>query len=79
MTDTRTSQSKNKRAMKMFDAGSEGISTSQEGISLISAQDILTLPKERALILVQGFASNPIYCTVPMYFKEKSLKELVKN
>ena len=77
MTDIKTSESKNKRAMEILDAGSEGISKSQEGISLISAQDILTLPKERALILVQGFASNPIYCKIPMYFKDKGLKKLI--
>jgi type IV secretion system protein VirD4 len=79
ITDTRTSQSKNKRSMKIFDAGSEGTSKSQEGVALVSSQDILNLPNDMALILIQGFAANPIYAKIPMYFKDKDLKNLIKS
>lgn len=52
-------------------------SISQEGIALVSAQDVLNLQKGKCLIIVQGHASNPIIADNPFWFEDKKLKKLL--
>ena len=65
-TDARISKS-SKESKKMTDRDS--FSVSQEGIPLISPQDILNLNKNRCLIVVQGYAANVILADIAWYFK----------
>jgi len=65
-TDAKISKS-SKESKKMNDRDS--FSVSQEGIPLISPQDILNLNKNRCLIVVQGYAANVILADIAWYFK----------
>ena len=62
-TETRESESKQK--------GGKSVSKSEEGISLVTAQDIMNLDKDKCLILVEGFSANPILANIPWYYKNK--------
>ena len=48
-------------------------STSQEGLALVTPQDILNLEDGKCLIITQGFASKPIMANIAWYFKNKSM------
>ena len=51
----------------------DSISTSQEGISLVTPQDILNLNENQCLIIVQGFAATPILADIAWFFKNQEL------
>ena len=48
---------------------SDSLSVSQEGLALVTAQDILNLPKNKCLIITQGFAARPVLANIAWYFK----------
>lgn len=74
-TRIRTSYSRNINSKDMRSSQSRSIS--EEGIPLISAQEINSLPEGRALILAHGFLHNPIKAELPFYFKDRKMKKLV--
>jgi len=56
------------------------ISEAEEGLALVTAQDILNMPEGKCLILAQGNLSRPIKANAALYFKDSGLKKLlVKN
>ena len=71
-TDTRTSTSKRDKASPHHNEG-KSISKSEEGIYLVTPQDILNLDKNQCLIIVQGFAATPILADIAWWFKDKNL------
>lgn len=75
-TDTKISKSskssKTISIAKNTDQGS--ISSSQEGLYLITPQDILNLEKNKCLVIVQGFAANVILADIAFYFLDSSYK-----
>jgi type IV secretion system protein VirD4 len=54
------------------------ISSSEEGIPLVSAQEIMFMKKEKFLLLCQGGYHTPIVGDIPFYFQEPKLKRLVE-
>lgn len=58
-------------------AGRKSESTSEEGIPLISDQDILNQPVDQCLVLAVGHYARPITAKIPYWFKNKELKAIV--
>lgn len=71
-TDTKVSKSsKSSQTFSMTKNNDRGsISSSQEGIYLVTPQDILNLNKNHCLIIVQGFSANVILADIAWWFKQ---------
>ena len=71
-TDTKVSKSsKSSQTFSMTKNNDQGsISSSQEGIYLVTPQDILNLNKNHCLIIVQGFSANVILADIAWWFKQ---------
>ena len=67
-TDTRISKSSKESKTTI---SHDSISKSQEGIYLVTPQDILNLNKNQCLIIVQGFAASIILADIAWWFKIK--------
>ena len=79
-TQTRRSKSSSKSQNQrnfLIGNNSDSVSTSNEGIALVTPQDILSLKDRHYLILVQGHVSRPILSNAAFWFEDKVLKELV--
>jgi type IV secretion system protein VirD4 len=78
-TDIRESKGKSlsSREMQLNNSVGQNISTSEEGIALVSPQDILSLKRSCCFILAQGFSAFPIKAKIPFYFSERVFKKLV--
>jgi len=73
-TDIRTSRSKkDSNIILSSQNNSDSTSTSEEGIYLVTPQDILNLNENQCLIIVQGFAATPILADICWWFKNKDL------
>ncbi len=72
-TEERVSESKQSGKSK----GSK--STSQEGLRLFTAQDIMNLPKENTLILSQGFLAKPVLARTAYFFEDKKMMNDLKR
>lgn len=69
-TDVRTSTStKDKVSLSPRQSEGKSVSKSEEGIYLVTPQDILNLDKNQCLIIVQGFAATPILADIAWWFK----------
>ncbi|MDD2840005.1 MAG: type IV secretory system conjugative DNA transfer family protein [Rickettsiales bacterium] len=64
-TENRISKSSSNNKFKK----DKSISESQEGIKLVTPQDILNLEKDKCLILVQRYCAQVIKADIPWYFK----------
>lgn len=77
-TSIRTSTSSGNNSKERLLGGdrsiSEGLSKSEEGLNLITAQDILNLSKKECIILAQGFHASPIKAKIAFYFKQWRFK-----
>lgn len=73
-TDIKTSRSKKEANIisNSKNNSTNSISTSQEGIPLVTPQDILNLHEDQCLIIVQGFAATPILANIAWFFKMNS-------
>lgn len=71
-TDTKQSYSHSKN--NPLDKGS--VSSSLEGLKLITAQDILNLPDDECIIIVEGFAKYPIRAKTSNFFNTEPFKSL---
>ena len=83
-TTTRISTSRNQSnkgdlKISLQNSSGKSKSTSSEGISLITPQDILNLHSDNCLLLVQGHAGKPILARSPMWFQEKELTKLIQR
>lgn len=67
VTEKRTSESHN--SQRNLGHSSRSVSTSEEGLPLISAQEILNLDKEKCMIVVEGYAKEPILAEIPFWFE----------
>ena len=78
-TNIRKSEGKsiNARDMQLNNSVGQNISTSEEGLALVSPQDILSMKKNCSYIMVQGFAAFPIKSKIPFYFNERTFRKLV--
>ncbi|MBW1615590.1 MAG: type IV secretory system conjugative DNA transfer family protein [Deltaproteobacteria bacterium] len=70
---TRKRKSKSKQATKFFGSVQEG----QEGIPLILPQEIMSLPKDKVLILVQNNFQTPILAKPALWFQDKTLSKFI--
>lgn len=68
-TEERISVSKKEPSLISNTQNQDSVSTSQEGIYLVTPQDILNLDENQCLIIVQGFAATPILADIAWYFK----------
>lgn len=69
-TEIKTSKSQ-KEAGIISKNNHDSVSTSQEGISLVTPQDILNLNQNQCLIISQGFAASPILADICWWWKNK--------
>ncbi|MBT4989378.1 MAG: type IV secretory system conjugative DNA transfer family protein [Rickettsiales bacterium] len=78
-TEKRYSDSKSKgsRSISVTNNQNKSVSTSEEGVPLVTTQDILSMQKNNCLIITQGFAATPIKAKIPFFFKEQQLKKLI--
>ena len=78
-TERRYSDSKSKgsRMTAITSNQNKSISTSEEGVALVTPQDILSMHKDRCLIITQGFSAMPIKAKISFFFNEPKLKRLV--
>tara|TARA_R110000868_G_scaffold190862_1_gene434705 strand:+ start:4789 stop:5856 length:1068 start_codon:yes stop_codon:yes gene_type:complete len=72
-TDKRQSTSKSNNQKDILKTN-KSISTSAEGIQLVTTQDILNLKEGECIILGQGYMRNPIQAQIPYYFKNQDFK-----
>jgi type IV secretion system protein VirD4 len=58
---------------------SKSKSSSDEGIRLVSAQDLLNLKKDEMIITVYGHKATPIKAKINYYFKDKKMKNVINK
>ena len=78
-TDVRKSSSKSTSSRQLQNSSS-GVSKSlsQEGVPLVTPQDILNLNKKTCFIVSQGYSAFPIKAKVAYYFKDRYFQSLLK-
>ena len=54
-------------------------SYTQEGVPLLSPQDILTLSQHKCYIVAQGHSHKPLSTNIAFWFNDHRLKKLVKQ
>lgn len=57
----------------------KNVSESEEGIDLVSAEDILNLNSDECVVVIEGFANRPIKASIPFYFKNKKMAKLCRK
>ena len=73
-TERRRSQSKSRNS-KLLDSNAsmgESDSVSDEGVALVTSQDILSMKQDTCLILSQGYLAFPIKAKIAYYFDKKN-------
>lgn len=79
-TDKRKSSSSSKKStIQIANNESKSTSISEEGLALVTPQDILNLDQGKILILAQGNFSTPILADAPLWFKENQLRKIIKQ
>jgi type IV secretion system protein VirD4 len=70
-TDTKLSKSSKDSSISIISQGNNtgSISTSQEGLYLVTPQDILNLNKNQCLLIVQGFSANVVLADIAWWFR----------
>lgn len=70
-TDTKLSKSSKDSSKSIISQGGSAgsISTSQEGLYLVTPQDILNLNKNQCLLIVQGFSANVVLADIAWWFR----------
>lgn len=56
----------------------QSYSTSEEAKRLVTAQDILNIPKDKVLILATGHKATPIFAQANFYFKDRTERQKTK-
>ncbi|OCL90588.1 type IV secretory system conjugative DNA transfer family protein [Aliarcobacter thereius] len=71
--------SKSKSENFMTNNGSSSSSQNLEGVPLVKAEDLLSLPFGEAIVIVQGNRTVPIKAKTPFYFKNKQMIKAIKE
>ncbi|WP_024954370.1 type IV secretory system conjugative DNA transfer family protein [Sulfurospirillum arcachonense] len=74
-TFTRTKESESTQ----FNKATGSKSKSDEGYSLVTAQDLLNLKKDEMIITVYGYKARPIKAKINFYFENKKMQKLIKK
>jgi type IV secretion system protein VirD4 len=70
------SKSSSNKALTVQSQEGRSKSQSEEGIALITPQDIVNLEPDKCIILAQGNISQPIKAKIAFYYKDSFLKKL---
>ncbi|OCL81911.1 type IV secretory system conjugative DNA transfer family protein [Arcobacter porcinus] len=71
--------SKSKSENFMTNNGSSSSSQNLEGVPLVKAEDLLSLPFGEAIVIVQGNRTVPIKAKTPFYFKNIQMIKAIKE